>query len=612
MPNVRSENVVVVSTATNREFKQAREVKLQLGGGHAVYMFWATPFGRGISMSLSELFVTTSVAWATVDITVTAVDVPWDANTLTVSNQPAATGPSVTVNNVTLAVDTLTSLNITSLMTAVSGGRPWYGIKITADVATSIYGQGTWNLQPEFRTQSKAPFVQTSWIVSATQPINLIPDTPTTSHRISDASPTLGWDGNGVAQVVALEYERPMLEVIEHQVQIDNNSDFSSPTYDSGWAVLPLMTRLNLDSLFTAVAGTTYYWRVRARASDGVASNWSTTASFIYKAPPTITLITPAPPDTYDPTPTVTWSFTGAGGEIQQWAGVNIIDVATGQGVYSSGLSQGTFTSLEVPPGYLWYDRDYRFDLVVFTNGNRVATADQPAYFVRSATVLMAYDGTVAPPDTLVVTPDPNFPWTEVKWTYTDTVPDMFHVMRDGTIVSSAAPSFYATGGPAEYRYFDFAPNRTTHIWQIVAVISGLGSSDGTPGVSKEVRHNFSWLTQPGMLGGVMLGNLAVEKEVPGNTTVVEPLSGKVVVVTQGASVERGRITARLADNIVPVTAKEMLANFYTLRDVFGGRAKLFLADRILDVFIWDLVQYEKTSNDGMRYDIEFNYMETK
>jgi hypothetical protein len=107
------------------------------------------------------------------------------------------------------------------------------------------------------------------------------------------------------------------------------------------------------------------------------------------------------------------------------------------------------------------------------------------------------------------------------------------------------------------------------------------------------------------------LGNLVPSKEVPGNTTVVEPLSGRPVVVTQGVSTERGTITARVADNIVGVSAAQMLASFYAIRDQYGGAAKLFLYNRIMNVFIYDLVQYEKSFNDAVVYDISFAYIET-
>jgi hypothetical protein len=61
--------------------------------------------------------------------------------------------------------------------------------------------------------------------------------------------------------------------VTAYDVQIDNNSDFSSPTLDySEWST----TGLEVNSLLSAG---TYYCRVRA-IDHGLKSAWSTTLTF--------------------------------------------------------------------------------------------------------------------------------------------------------------------------------------------------------------------------------------------------------------------------------------------------------------------------------------------
>jgi hypothetical protein len=277
--------------------------------------------------------------------------------------------------------------------------------------------------------------------------------------------------------------------------------------------------------------------------------------------------------------------------------------------IFDSGFRVGTENQLDVEA--LEYDLTFRFELRIYTNGNRIATVGHPGYFTDSISLLIEFDGTIEPLDSLTVLPHANYPWVEVKWVYTDSVPDSFVVIRDGVTLGRFDPPLVDTGIPNEYHYFDFPPNRSTSTWQVIALFKGVGATDGTPAVTKVIHHNFSWLVSQDLSCHVMLGNLEPTKDIPGNTVVVEPLSGRPVVITQGVVTERGRITARVANNIVPETAKEMLAMFYRIRDVYGGRAKLFLYDRILDVFIYDLVQYERAKNSETLYDIEFNYIQT-
>jgi hypothetical protein len=55
---------------------------------------------------------------------------------------------------------------------------------------------------------------------------------------------------------------------VSYQVKADNNSDFSSPEYDSNWINVSNATTL-------ALAENTYYWRARARDGVGNIGGWS-------------------------------------------------------------------------------------------------------------------------------------------------------------------------------------------------------------------------------------------------------------------------------------------------------------------------------------------------
>jgi hypothetical protein len=85
-------------------------------------------------------------------------------------------------------------------------------------------------------------------------------------NRFQTSTPTLSWS----AVTWATGYE----------IQVDNNSTFTSPEYSSG--LLPAGT---LSQTTGPLADGTYYWRARARRADGAWGPWSTADSFIVDAP---------------------------------------------------------------------------------------------------------------------------------------------------------------------------------------------------------------------------------------------------------------------------------------------------------------------------------------
>jgi squalene-hopene/tetraprenyl-beta-curcumene cyclase len=75
---------------------------------------------------------------------------------------------------------------------------------------------------------------------------------------------------------------------VQYQVQADNNSDFSTPEYDSGW--------ISVSSATTSALGdNTYNWRARAKDSVGNVGDWSVVWQFTVDTTPPVapTLVSP-------------------------------------------------------------------------------------------------------------------------------------------------------------------------------------------------------------------------------------------------------------------------------------------------------------------------------
>jgi len=96
--------------------------------------------------------------------------------------------------------------------------------------------------------------------INFVQPVAPVLLTPTNGSTTNDNTPYLQW--SGVAYATPLTF----------QVQVDDNSDFSSPVVSQG----------GLGTNYTTVTlpDTLYYWRVRAINSDGASGLWSATWNF--------------------------------------------------------------------------------------------------------------------------------------------------------------------------------------------------------------------------------------------------------------------------------------------------------------------------------------------
>jgi hypothetical protein len=100
-------------------------------------------------------------------------------------------------------------------------------------------------------------------IVTITSPSNDVPELGV----VNSSTPRLSW--NEVTWAIA------------YRVQVDNDADFSSPEY-----VADNLSRTTLSVIVTpALPNGTYYWRVRARRSDGTWGPWSAADTFTINLP---------------------------------------------------------------------------------------------------------------------------------------------------------------------------------------------------------------------------------------------------------------------------------------------------------------------------------------
>ncbi|MGB1249329.1 MAG: hypothetical protein ACPG8W_01745 [Candidatus Promineifilaceae bacterium] len=113
---------------------------------------------------------------------------------------------------------------------------------------------------------------------------------PNNNSTITDNTPTLDWDTS--------------LTAVEYQVMVDNNSNFGSPAVDK--------KRTSSSYTTSSLSDAKYYWRVRAKHTNGSWGSWSSTRVFtIDRTPPsTPALRSPSHNSTItDNTPTFEWTL---------------------------------------------------------------------------------------------------------------------------------------------------------------------------------------------------------------------------------------------------------------------------------------------------------------
>lgn len=114
-----------------------------------------------------------------------------------------------------------------------------------------------------------------NFVVGANRPptVPVGPFVPTGNLGVSDATPILSWGAGGDADA----NDTP--DVLRYQVQVDDNTDFSSMLFDQATTV-PGVTEIECLPTSALREGAVYYWRVQTIDSAGELSGWTASQSF--------------------------------------------------------------------------------------------------------------------------------------------------------------------------------------------------------------------------------------------------------------------------------------------------------------------------------------------
>lgn len=175
------------------------------------------------------------------------------------------------------AASTWSSYDITTIVQAWFGGSTNHGIELFIDPSghsppvTTEFHSGD-------ASASNRPYIELTYTTN-TAPSAPTLTAPADGSRQTTGTPTFQFSHNDAEGDALASYD----------LQVDNNSDFSSPIWDASNQVAGIsgnsVSRAYAGAALTR--GTVYYWR--CRTNDGTADGaWSATRSFRYNGLPTI------------------------------------------------------------------------------------------------------------------------------------------------------------------------------------------------------------------------------------------------------------------------------------------------------------------------------------
>lgn len=574
------------------------------------YMHFVLPFQRGVTIQSAKLRLWNGQVWAgAVNMAVRRTNANKNFAQLNYNNRPGTVGYQSNVSKTGAAANTMWEHDLTTLFQEVSNGAAWYGLQIWIDNTVA----GKWIHSTQSGSAQFRPELEITWSDQPQAPSVL---SPSGGRAVSTNKPVLSFDFvdySGDTTLAAAE------------IQIDPAANGVAPAWTTATAN---PTGLPVESAMVDLATTTYpglaedattQWRVRVKDGAGLWSAFSEWASFKRDSFGTLVINNPAlSPNNFitEPTPPIIWDYTG---HTQTAYQVFLRKIDSPTLLWDSGKLTSTAEEVTLPSQAI-VDITGTFEVTVrvWDEVDRVAEGSRRAYIELARTFTYQPSATVSPVTNLVVVQDSPWPWVKVSWKRA-TAPDSFSVLRDNKVVESEIlPSEVFVSG-TDYTYYDrLIPLRQSCTYQVQAIVNHVASS-ANPTQAVTSKPNWSFLMRPDRSDAIALLKVGSDRApmVDPNLTsmqeMFEPIGGtSPVLITQFIRGYQGKVSAVLADDILPgVTAKMMKDRYKKFLEEKGTRLLLYWLDESMYVICYNMT-YRPRAISGSRlvYDIEFDFFE--
>lgn len=531
---VNATDTYVSSASPSKRF--SRVSYLEVSATSYGYVYFSLPFARGATIVSAKLTLTSySATAATRTYRVGRVASKQNYSTMSWDNKPAMAPPYATATSSTANGGQKWVFDVATQLQAVSDGAFWWGFRIDTTSTAPFRFDSSQSPYADRR-----PVLVVEWADEPDQPSDLA---PSGGLAVSTAKPVLRFtygDFGGNTELSAV------------QVQVSTTSTFSSIAWDSGVQPATVPEFDLAASTFPGFTSAAAWWRVRVQDGAGLWSVWSEGAAVRYVERGLVTITQPTGSVIMDPTPPVSWTFTGAQSayRIVVFRGDKVREPVWDSGRRASA-SQATF----VPEGILRDDKTYTITVMVWDDVERASVPGAPAYRQQSKTVWFDDDLATPRPTAVTATQRGQSPLIDIEWTVADQ-PDAFQLSRDGVILGQFEPSEVRVAGQ-KYIFTDTsAPPLVPVRYDVRCVVAGKRSV----GMSTMLHHKVPgvWLTtyaETVCLSGQEMGSPTL-----GERSTVHEVGERVVVITDALRGHEGDWAGELHSNIsiAPgVSAKE-------------------------------------------------------
>lgn len=399
--------------------------------------------------------------------------------------------------------------DLTNDLQYIAKGSPFYGYELSTDAPFTMVVDGANSARP--------PELVITYSYPPTAPRDL---SPAQGRAVSIPKPHVGftyYDTQGLEKVSAV------------QVQTSAGSSFTSVAWDSGQVASSVPSLDLAQTTFPAMtSGQTRWWRVRAKSSVGIWSDWSQPTSFKYVPLPVVTITNPEASFS-DPTPPITWTVDVP---YVQWAASfrKIRSNGSQKIIEHSGRRTGSPDMWTPAEGAGQDGATYRIYVDVYDSVEREATPGAPIFGNAQLNTTFEPSSTVPAPTALTVESDYPRPEAVLSWRHTQ-LPDAWRIYRDDVLLATMPGVDTRLGATNRHEFRALAP-AGEHTWRIRAVVNGKASYGSSATVATEFRG--TWLFDEDGVAVCIQDDREHDMKYVEVSAIHEPLgSDRVVVVTQ-------------------------------------------------------------------------------
>ena len=564
-------------------------------------VFFLRPWPIGSTLLTARLKLYQGPAFAGANqLTVQGV-AKWDLNKVKWSNKPAPSGATATLSQTGTAAGAEWDIDVLPVLFPVANG-PWYGMQVTIDTAGDKWFHSAQSTERNLR-----PVLEVTWSEGPDEPDN---PRPGGGRAVSLQYPWFAFDYNDVlgdTDLASLQIQIGTTQALvdsgaaEWKSGVVPSSTPALNTNGFAWPA-PAFPGINPDQ--------TLWWRALATDEDGQSSVWMDAVSFVRKTKGVLTITST---DFTNPSPNVTWTFTGRTQASYQVAIAKSTDV--NNWLWTSGKTTGTETSVTIPFGIIQPGINYKVIVRVWDDIVREATPNDPTYVEASRTSTVVYDATVAVVTGFQAVSDPVKPMMNLTWSAVAGTEE-FAIQRsdDGGVtwkyVAESVASAWNTGG-TNYAYSDAtAPQYVTATWRVLRIMAGKQSA-ANPEQSGQIRKIAPFLMRKNGNDICCFLNPKRDRQNLDVQELHSVLGGPPVLVTQRLGKKAGKVEGRLTSDPLPgITAKQMYENFQRLHADSGQEMILLIGDESLTVVCWDFQDDLVVDTSGITYLASFQWYE--